>query len=361
MADLYGKPIDRAALSQSVGDMSQVARVRAYRLADGYEAGTLAVDIATGSGFQFTVVPDRGMDISLASLNGHSLAWRSAQTDRNPAHYEPAGLGWLRSFPGGLVTTCGLTWHGAPSVDDGKELGLHGRISNTPATNVQWDAGWMGDDYILSVAGKLREAIIFGENIEMRRRIWARAGESCLHIEDTVENLGYQTTPLMMLYHCNFGYPVVDAGSYIAAPSTNCQPRDADAADGAEQWDLMDSPTPGYREKCYFHTMAAGPSGTATVAIVNPACDSGNGLGAYVRYRPDQLPLFTHWKMMGQGNYVTGLEPCNALVMGRDAERKAGRLQHLEPGESRTFQLELGAAVGRAALAEIENTARGIG
>ena len=34
------------------------------------------------------------------------------------------------------MTTCGLTYMGAPCTDAGDTLGLHGRISNTPACDV---------------------------------------------------------------------------------------------------------------------------------------------------------------------------------------------------------------------------------
>ncbi|MCC6729623.1 MAG: aldose 1-epimerase family protein [Chthonomonadales bacterium] len=359
MARLYGSEVTRAEIARHVGDMAQIARTKPYRLAEGFEAGTLAVDVSTGTGFQFTVVPDRALDVSSASLGGRSLAWRSAQTDRHPAYYEPAGLGWLRSFPGGLLATCGLLWHGAPTTDEGERLGLHGRVSNTPATNVHWDAGWDGDDYVLSVSGRIREAVVFGANVELRRRVWTRMGESRLFIDDTVENLGFEAAPHMLLYHVNVGFPAVAPDARIVAPSTEARPRDADAAEGGERWDRLDAPTAGYREKCYFHTMRAGRDGAVTAAVINPALDGGVGFGVYVRYRPEQLPFFTQWKMMGEGAYVVGLEPCNALVMGRDVERREGRLQHLEPGERRSYRVEIGAAAGAEALASLEAAAGG--
>lgn len=360
MPSLYGRSYTRRELEAHVGDVSQIASVTACRLADGFEDGAPAVDFRTGTGFEFTVLPGRGLDISRASLAGRSLAWRSAQTDRHPAHYEPEGLGWLRSFAGGLLATCGTLWHGAPCVDGAESLGLHGRIGNTPATNVRWDAEWQGDDYVLSVEGRLREAVVFGDNVAMSRRIEARLGESRLVIVDTVENLGFAPAPHMMLYHVNLGFPVVAEGARIVAPSAEARPRDADATEGGEHWNRIEGPTPGYREKCYFHTMRSAADGTVTAAVVNPGCDGGRGLAVYVRYRQAELPLFTEWKMMGQGVYVVGLEPCNALVMGRPVEREAGRLQMLQPGERRCYRVEIGAAAGPEALAEVERLAEGV-
>jgi hypothetical protein len=357
MATLFGREYTRDDVLRHVGDVAQIARAKPYRLVDGFEEGTLAVDVETGSGFAFTVVASRCLDVSSAHLRGRSLALRTAATDRHPAFYEPAGLGWLRSFAGGLVTTCGLTWMGGPTVDGDAELGLHGRASNTPANNVAWDGHWDGDEYILSVSGKVRESVLFGENVELTRRVWARMGESSLHIDDTVENLGFRPVPHMILYHCNFGFPLVAEGGRIVLPTDRVEPRDPESADGREGWAVIDSPVAGYREKVYFHDMRADSSGTATAAIVNPACDGG--FGAYVRYRPAELPWFTHWKMMGAGTYVTGLEPGNARVLGRPAEREAGRLQTLAPGERREYHLEIGAVDGPAELAALEARARG--
>src|SRR5258706_4906080 len=198
MAYLFGREYTRAELLRYVGDVSQIARAKAYRLVEGHEEGVLAVDVTTGSGFDFTVLPSRGMDISSASYKGRSLAWRAATTDQHPAFFEPEGKGWLRSFSGGLVVTCGLTWLGADCVDEGVPLGLHGRASHLPATNVHWDGAWDGDDYVLTLGGRIREAVVFGENIQLTRTISAKMGESRFFIHDLVENMGFQRTPHMI-------------------------------------------------------------------------------------------------------------------------------------------------------------------
>lgn len=344
MANVFGRTLTKQDILSRVGDISQLARVKLHRLVNGYEDGVLAADVVTGSGLQFTVLPSRGLDISSASFRGRALAWRSAQTDRHPAYYEPQGLGWLRSFPGGLVTTCGLTWMGAPNVDEGVELGLHGRFSNTPATGVSARGEWDGDDYRMTIEGSVREAVVFGENVLLHRRITTALGATSFRIEDRVTNEGFLQAPHMLLYHVNLGYPVVDEGSRIVVPACATQPRDAEAADGAEEWMRIHTPVVGYREKVYFHTVEASADGTAMAAVVNPDLDGG--MAVYVRYRPDQLPCFVQWKMLGAGTYVIGLEPANALVMGRSVEREAGRLQYLEPGESRIYELEIGVLTG---------------
>jgi hypothetical protein len=340
MPELYGRCLTRREIVARVGDISQIARVKLHRLAEGFEDGVLAADVITGTGFQFTVLPSRGLDISSASYCGRSLAWRSAQGDRHPAFYEPEGLGWLRSFPGGLLTTCGLTWMGAPDTDEGVALGLHGRHSNAPASEVRTSGSWDGDNYILTVEGTVRESVVFGENVVLRRRITATMGESRLFLEDSVTNEGFAVTPHMILYHVNFGYPIVDDGASIVVPALTTEPRDEEALQGVERCLLVEQPVAGYKEKVYFHTVKPDASGEASVGVLNPQLDGG--LMAYVRYRPEELPHLVEWKMMGAGTYVVGLEPANARVMGRSAERAAGRLQYLQPNETRRYRLEIG-------------------
>jgi hypothetical protein len=361
MAQLYGRSFTQDELLARVGDISQVARIKPYRLVEGLEDGVQALDVTTGSGLSFAVLPGRGLDISSAHYNGRSLAWRSATTDTHPAYFDhegERGRGWLRGFYGGLVITCGLTYAGANGEDEGQFYGIHGRVSNLPATNVQWDGYWDQDDYILTIQGKVRQATVFGENIQMTRRITTRLGDRRLFLHDIVENLGYKRTEHMMLYHINIGFPVVDDHARLIAPTLSTTPRDADAVEGKEQFAQLAPPTAGYREKVYFHELARDAQGQVTTAIVNPEGDAGDGagpgLGVYCTYRPEQLPYFIEWKMLDAGTYVVGMEPANCLVMGRARDRTARILQFLEPGERREYTLELGVLVGQEEIARHE-------
>jgi hypothetical protein len=104
----------------------------------------------------------------------------------------------------------------------------------------------------------------------------------------------------------------------------------------------MEAPQPNYDEKVYHHDMAAADDGTVTVAMVNDGFARGNGLGVYIRYYQDTLPRFVQWKMMGEQDYVCGLEPSNCGVEGQKVDEELGLLQVLAPGERREFRLEFG-------------------
>ena len=66
------------------------------------------------------------------------------------------------------------------------------------------------------------------------------------------------------------------------------------------------------------------------------------GFGGYVEYSSAQMPGFTQWKMMGAGDYVCGLEPSNAPLASRAELLEKSTMPILEPGETRSFDLEFG-------------------
>ena len=163
MIELLGQKWTRDELIQRVGRMEQIADVVPSVAADGLGRGSRYFHVYTGSGLSFDVMTDRALDIAACSYKGAPLAWISPSGWMHPAYYEADGLGWLRSFQGGLCTTCGLDQIGAPSEDEGEAFGIHGRISNLPAEQVGSKAWWDGDSYRLDISGQMRQARLFGE------------------------------------------------------------------------------------------------------------------------------------------------------------------------------------------------------
>ncbi|HOC68757.1 MAG TPA: aldose 1-epimerase family protein [Candidatus Hydrogenedentes bacterium] len=354
---LHGKNYSVSALRKRVGNMDQLGGIQLVTLDDGNERPVRAAIIRTGGGLEVTVLPDRGMDIASAYHNGRAMGWRSTTGSVAPQYYEAEGFRWLRSYFGGLMTTCGLTRVGGPGPDSAFQgQGLHGRISNTPARNLQVSQAWEGNDYVMRITGTMRETSVFGENLTLTRTVSAILGASSFQIHDVVANEGFKQTGLMLLYHCNIGWPAVDAGSRIIAPSALVAARDAEARDGLERWHLMDAPTHNYREKCYYHDMRADRRGRVTVAMVNDGFPQ-NGFGVYVSYFKKELPRFVQWKQMGEQDYVCGFEPTICTVEGREREEELGLLNQLKAGERREFHLEFGAITEAETVKTLERNA----
>ena len=354
MAKLFGVEIKPDELRKRVGDMRQIAGYKRYELREGNQKGVEAVDIWNAAGLNFTVLVDRGLDIFSASYCGRSLCWHSPTGPVAPSFYEPEGLGWLRGFYGGLLTTCGLTQVGAPSEDEGELLGLHGRASYTPGTQVETGAQWIAERYSVWVAGRMRQTRVFGENLVVSRTISTVMGEPRIFLHDAVENEGFERTPFMFLYHINLGYPVVDSGSTLICPVISVVPRDDEAADGLRTCRRFHKPRKGYAEKCYYYELGADDEGMVYAGVVNKKMDGERGFGVYIKYRKEQLPHFVEWKMMGEGTYVVGMEPGNCLVSGRAIERKERRLKFLGPGERAQFHIEIGVLSSQRDIAVFE-------
>ncbi len=354
MATLFGTAYTRDELTRRFGDTSQLGGITLATL----EGGVRAALFNTGSGFRYTVLLDRAMDVSSADHCGRSLCWRSTVGDKPPAFFEPDGFGWLRTFFGGLVATCGLTYHGAPGTDEDEAMGLHGRITVVPAANVALRQGWVGNEYEMALTGQMRETSIaniptgknIGHNLLLTRTISTALGRDSFTIHDHVENQGFNDAPFMILYHINAGFPALDEGSRLYAPVIKSTPRDADAEEDAANYDRFHAPREGYREKCYFLDMQSDPDGSVRAALANPNLDEGFGL--YVKYNKEELPYFTEWKMLCAGTYSVGLEPGNSYPQGRAKERAEGRLTFLKPGETRAMTLEIGAITD---LAQVES------
>lgn len=337
---IFGRELKKEDVLKKVGDISQLGGVKCYEFTDGLRRGIRAVDMKSPCGLDMTVLLDRAMDISYLSYKSIPVCWRSATRETSPVFYESRGVEWLRTFYGGLLTTCGMTYMGHPSVDNGEELGLHGRISNLSAENVWSDGKWEGDSYVMFVQGKIREAKVFGDKLELTRKITTWMDTPRVVVEDSVENIGSEKSPIMMLYHVNIGYPVLDSTSRLLEPRAEVTPRDEEAKKGFAKFAKFSEPICGFKEQCYFHDIEADKEGNSNVAIVNPDFNNGEGIGIWLKFNKDNLPYLVQWKQMGMGEYVCGIEPVNSLVKGRKIEREEGTLRFIEPGEKINYRLE---------------------
>ncbi len=353
MPELWGTRFGREELLWRVGGLEQAAGVRLVTLGDGIERGVRVLEFRTGTGFAFELLVDRALDVGRCALGGRALGWESGLGVAGPWFAEHEGLGWLRTWGGGLLTTGGLDhalfgaedtaaqYHYPPKQTE--TFGLHGRVSNRPARLTGYGERWEGDACVLWATGETLQASVFGERLLLRRRVEARVGESRLLIRDEVENAGHDPTPHMLLYHVNVGFPVLDDGAELLVPADDPVPRGDHSVEGYRRFH---GPTPGYVEEVTEHAVRAEADGTVPVAVVNRA----RGLGAYQLFDRRQLPFHFVWRMLGEGIYVVGIEPSTNRPAGRLDARAREELIELAPGERRAYDLELGALDGPEAI-----------
>ena len=121
---------------------------------------------------------------------------------------------------------------GRQTKDEGIAFGLHGRVHHIPARHVSANGRWLNDEYEMTISGLVEETAIFGENIRLTRTIKSWLGKNRIQVVDEVENAGFMETPLMLLYHCNFGAPFLDAGAKLVTAARVVAPRDEGAVEG---------------------------------------------------------------------------------------------------------------------------------
>lgn len=332
MVDLFGQTWTRAELLRQVGSLAQLADVTLLEAADGPGRGTRVARVRAG-GLTYDVLLDRGGDIGQVDVAGRPVAFWSNVGLVAPTYREMHGAGFLRSFAGGLVTTCGLDHafdpEDEPATPDrpARHFPQHGRLSNTPAFVRGYGASWDGDDCVLFVDAEVRQAAMYGETLVLRRRVSTRLGTRRIELADSVTNEGHAPAEHMYVYHCNFGFPAVGPGARVEAVSP------VEHVSGTPLPDRLPAPSSTATSTVEERRVAA-TGEPAAVRLVSP-----EGEVTEVQWSGGTLPYLILWQLFADGNYVLGIEPSTNRTAGRAAARAAGELRRLEPGESVDYRL----------------------
>ena len=338
MPRIYQQNLSKRDIKARVGNLSQICGPKSFILADGKSKGVAATEIRTGGGLTYTVLPDLGMDIAWAEYQGIPLSFISKSGVAAPQYYDPERKTWGSDFHGGLLTTCGLSQAGGGCVYHGRVMGTHGDISNTPATRSGAFQYWQDETLHMGIDGTVQAGLLYRENLEMKRTITSRLGENTLHIHDQVENNGFERQPLMMLYHMNFGFPLLDRDTILLMDAISQKAAPATPESATATCCQMDEPASGAGGQVFFHDLKPDANGLVRCELYNP----GLGWGIFIEWNKRDLWNFAEWKNLMQGDYVVGLEPCNNYIMGVCAEEDNQTLEYIEPGETRTFDVTFG-------------------
>lgn len=365
--------------SAPVLNPAQLCGIETSVLDNGPGRGVRIAWVNTGGGLRYKVVIDRGLDIADAEFLGQSLTWHSLSGITAPTPAYDQGTDWLWSFYGGLVVSCGPLSTGAPFVEDGKSYGLHGTHSNTAATvesivNPDPSRG----QFEMRITAIIRTARVFGPNLELRRTISSRLGESTIHISDEFTNRDNLPVPLAWLLHINFGYPLLEPGAsaycyrgkvtairgedwFRDGIDYKTAPPPMDSHRGPGEFCAYVDPQPNVAESLRDSRTGGGSTGKASGTpdggneagdlILSGVVNHKRGFGVKIEHSRQDYPRLVNWQHWGPGgSYMGALEPTNAGVEGRPKDEKRGWLQHLQPGESRTLHCTITATSDPAEL-----------
>lgn len=312
-----------------LGNQMQLYSVKEARLSGGKQDGMRILIVKNATGLEFTVSLDRCADISELNVKGDNYAYISPCGYVAPTYYDKVGSNFLKSFTAGFLTTCGLNNVGSSVNVDGVDYGLHGDIANTPCEKHCY---FVQNDEI-HIKATIRDAALFNNQLLLEREIICPINENIIYLKDAVKNIGFKDTPVMILYHCNMGYPLLSEDAVLNIPSNKLVCRDEYNQTDIDNWNRIEKPQKDYQEKCFFHWFN---EENPTISLYNENIKKG----VEITYSTKELPCFTQWKMMGRGEYVLGLEPGTSNPKGRKEILKEGSYDNLGAGESKTYNLK---------------------
>lgn len=329
----------------------QVGGIESYSIDDGEGRGVRVLCFNTGGGLRFRVLADRGLDIDQAFLHQHSLAFLTHKGVTPPTRALDRGVDWLKSFPGGLLTSCGPFNVGPPVVEGPWELGLHGSHSNTAATieSIVQPDPHRGQN-AMSVTGVVRYGQLFGPNLRLRRTITCTLGGNAIDVADEFLNDANTACEHAWLLHINFGYPLVDDGTELCYERV-IEPRGDAASEhffATGNPRIITSPRKDHAggNEAAAYVKPGVTRGVATVGLVNRELS----IGVAVQYDPKQFPRCANWQHLGAGEYVTALEPMTGTVSGRDKDRASGDLVVIPAGGKKSYRYRIHALAGEVQL-----------
>jgi hypothetical protein len=144
----------------------------------------------------------------------------------------------------------------------------------------------------------------------------------------------------MILYHFNFGYPLLDKGCVIKSDGDSFVRTGHEFLANPENLEILPDPSPlhnGAGESVIVYNVSKIQRELAHCSLWNPH----KHLGVQLEWNKNELPFMSNWQHFAKNEYVTGLEPGTHPPVGQSNARKEGTLQFLEPGEKKVLKLEL--------------------
>lgn len=305
----------------------------------GKQEGSKILVITSQDGLTITLSPTRGMNLLHIEGFGAKMGWDSPVKEVvNPAFINLEsrnGLGWLEGF-NEMMVRCGYEWTGHPVTADGQIYTLHGKAGNTPASQVEVEVADAAPHEI-RIRGLVKESTFKKADLQTMTELRYVPGSNSFSLHDVLTNHADYPHDYQIIYHSNFGMPILEEGARFLAPISSISPFNDYAKEGLKTWQTYAGPTKGFDEMVFNIQPLSGEDHQTLAAVVNKA---GNK-GAAIQFDTRQLPMLTLWKntdTVKQG-YVTGIEPGTNYAYPVTIEREQKRVKQLEPGASTQFDL----------------------
>jgi hypothetical protein len=366
----FATHIDSWVLNQQefILNTAAIWGVKKYTLHGGKQEGVDVIEVDNGR-LRFVVIPTRGMSVFKVESGDVRLGWDSPVKEVVHPKFinleSRGGLGWLEGFNEWMVR-CGIEWTGHPGRDRfrnqvGEEvemdLTLHGRIGNIPASEVEVFIE-AGPRPRIHVRGLVEERMFHGPNLSLWAGISTELGSSSIRFDDVVTNHGACDQEFQILYHVNFGPPLLGGGARFSGAIGRVDSFNAHSTNGVQHYGDFAGPKAGFVEQAYCLHPLAGSDGRTELMLQNVNGDRGVSMVFPIV----QLPCVTLWKNLASASegYVTGIEPGTGFPYTRRHERKAGRVPKLAPEETRHFTIDVAIHPDRESVVAAERRIQNI-
>eukprot|EP00746_Dinoflagellata_sp_MGD_P004493 gnl/MRDRNA2_/MRDRNA2_108687_c0_seq1.p1 gnl/MRDRNA2_/MRDRNA2_108687_c0~~gnl/MRDRNA2_/MRDRNA2_108687_c0_seq1.p1 ORF type:complete len:439 (-),score=64.61 gnl/MRDRNA2_/MRDRNA2_108687_c0_seq1:172-1488(-) len=310
----------------------------------GKQEGVDVITVTNGK-MKFRVSPTRGMSVLEVAYGDVRLGWDSPVKEivhpQNINLHDRGGIAWLDGFNEWMVR-CGFAFAGHPGQDtftnelggeETHDLTLHGKAGNIPASEVIVKV----DQNRVTIQGRVDEVSMFGTNLQMWTEISTEIGSAEIQFHDVLQNNGAFNQEYGLIYHANFGPPLLMPGSRLSIATEKIVPFNSLSAEDIANQATYGEPQLGYIEHLYNIYPKADKGGLARAVLASPKQDRG----VSIVWPKEDLPYVTQWKNTAheKTGYVTGIEPGTQFARNRNYERSKGRVQKLAPGATRKFDL----------------------
>lgn len=289
----------------------QLNSIRHLEYKDGAAKGLEVFEVNNGV-LNFEVLVSKCLDISRLFFKGTNISFLSKN-----GLVAATNVPYNKRFPGGLLFTCGLD-----SIGARESFPVHGSIHDITASNVNYTVNENG----VKITGEMRDSALFGKNLILIRTISTNYKSRKIEILDEVKNNGFRDEDFCLLYHINFGFPLLDNKTEIVADFLSSRGRDNFAKENLKDCKKMTGPIDNEQEQVFFHTQKEGK-----VKVQNKE----QNLSVTIEYDNILMPHLIEWKSMVSGDYALGIEPSTSLFDDEFSYSK------VPAGDSIKFKLSL--------------------
>lgn len=276
-------------MNKKINNPLQAAYTRRYTLTEGKENGLKVIELNNGT-LRVLLNESKALDIMQVWYKGVNMSFVSKNG------FTSREIAFAKRFEGGMLYTCGLdSMGGRPGFEP------HGSLHCTPAKIIRVTQ----DEETLQVEALMEQTALFGSNLQLHRTVTLFINEPKLLLQDSLVNAGTKPEDYCILYHVNFGYPMLDEGVEIIADVNSVTPVGDHAAATMQNRTVFSAPMDNEEESCYFLDNNAD-----YVSVLNRKL----GNKVTLTYSRDTLPALVQWNAPASQDYALGIEPSSCYL-----------------------------------------------